>query len=101
MRKIVYMYLATGVATEANEDGYPPGEKHSMLIFLAGYSENYDWKAAEQVATQRHWRDVEFGKAGRITTEQVAAQDRTIRESYADALEQGSALVVYGAAEPA
>ena len=99
MRKIVHMYLAKGIAANDNPDGYIPGERHEMLIFLSGYTDSYDWKAAEEVATVRHWRDIDFGKAGKLTTEQIAGQDRTIRESYARAVERGSALVVYGAVE--
>ncbi len=95
VRKLVFMYLAKGTAEADNPQGHPPGERHEMLIFLAGYRNDYAWDEAERVANEQHWVDIEFGKAGRVAPEQIAEQDATVRESYRQALEDGSAVVVY------
>ena len=99
MRKLVHMYRGSGRAEADHPDGYTEGARHAMLVFLAGFSDQYDWARAEQVAQAQGWRDVEFTKAGKITTEAIADQDPTLRERYAAALADGSALVVYAAAE--
>ncbi len=95
VRKIVHMYNAVGVAEAGNPQGCVAGERHSMLIFLAGYRNDYDWREAERVARAQHWVDLEFGKAGQVTPAQIAEQDATIRASFREALEAGSAVVVY------
>ncbi len=89
------MYRATGVAEAGNPQGFAPGEKHAMLIFVANYRNDYAWDEAERAARTRHWRDIEFGKAGRVTPAQIAEQDATLRASFREALEAGSAVVVY------
>lgn len=99
--KLVFMYLAKGIAEAGNPQGFPPGEKHAMLIFLAGYRNDYAWDEAERVARSQHWRDIEFGKAGRITAGQLAEQDATVRDSYRRAVDHGNALVVYAPVEDA
>lgn len=95
------MYLAEGVAENDNPQGYPAGEKHAMLIFVAGYRNDYAWQEAERAAREQHWRDIEFGKAGQVTQAQVAEQDATIRAGYREALECGSAVIVYAPVEQA
>lgn len=99
VRKLVFMYLAKGTAEADNPQGHPPGERHEMLIFLAGYRNDYAWDEAERVAREQHWVDLEFGKAGQVTSEHIAQQDATIRSSYRDALEHGSSIVVYAGVE--
>ena len=99
VRKIVHMYHATGIAEDGNPQGCAAGERRAMLIFLAGYRNDYDWNEAERVARAQHWGELEFGKAGQVTSEHVARQDATIRASFRDALETGNSIVVYAAAE--
>ena len=99
MRKIVHMYLAKGTADEGNQNGYAPGEKHSMLIILATFTDNYDWKEAERVANENGWINLEFTKAGKITTENIAGQDQATRESFASAINDGSSMLVYSMKE--
>lgn len=93
------MYRATGVAEAGNPQGCAAGERRPMLIFLAGYRNDYDWDAVERAARAQHWVDLEFGKAGQVTGEHIAQQDETIRSSYRDAVEHGSSIVVYAGAE--
>ncbi len=99
VRKIVHMYRATGVAEDGNLQGCAAGARRPMLIFLAGYRNDYDWNEVERVAGAQHWVDLEFGKAGQVTSEHIAQQDATIRSSYRDALEHGSSIVVYAGVE--
>ncbi len=95
------MYLAEGVAEADNPQGHPAGEKHAMLIFVAGYRNDYAWQEAERAARAQHWRDIEFDKAGQITQAQVAEQDATVRAAFREALECGSAVIVYAPARKA
>ena len=99
MRKIVHMYLAKGMADEGNQNGYAPGERHAMLIFLATFTDNYDLKAAEQIANENGWINLEFTKAGKITSENIAGQDQAIRESFSRAISSGSSMLVYSMKE--
>lgn len=99
MRKIVHMYLASGVAEAGNRAGFSPGERHGMLVFLSSYTDNYDWKEAERVARENGWCEIEFKKAGKITRETIVDQDRTVRECFATALAAGSSMVAYAARE--
>ena len=75
MRKRVHRYLACGVAAPDHPDRYPASESQQMLIFLSGYTDQYDWSTAEQAATRR--------------------------ENYARLLTEGSALVGFGAIDSA
>ena len=93
------MYLAKGIADSGNSAGYPAGEKHSMLIFLAGYRDTYDWQRAEQTARDRGWSKIDFAKAGRITRQDLMQQDRTVNACYAEAVDSGSSLLVYAPVE--
>lgn len=93
------MYRATGVAGDGNPQGCAVGERRPMLIFVAGYRNDYDWDAAAKAARAQGWGEIEFGKAGQVTSEHIARQDATLRASFRDALEAGSSVVVYAAAE--
>ena len=70
-----------------------------MLVFLASFSDNYDWKEAERVARDNGWRDVEFTKAGKITREKIVDQDRAIQACFEQSIENGSAMLVYAMVE--
>jgi len=93
------MYLGKGIAQAGNEAGHEPGGKHSMLVFLASYRDDYDWNAAEAIAAEKGWRNVEFTKAGKVTREQMQQQDRVIRACFDEALGGGSSMVVYAGVE--
>ncbi len=92
------MYHATGVAEAGNPQGCAAGERRPLLIFLAGFRNDYDWAEAERVARAQHWGDLDFGKAGQVTAAHIAEQDPVIRESFREALETGSSIVVYAGA---
>ena len=98
VRKTVHMYRATGLAEAGNPQGCAAGERRPLLIFLAGYRNDYDWRGAEQVARLQHWVELDFGKAGQVTAAHIAEQDPVIRESFREALETGSSIVVYAGA---
>ncbi len=99
MRKQVTMYRAQAVAGPDNEQGFPAGGRHTLLVFIGDYSNRYDWQRAERVATERGWLEIEFDKAGRITAEQVMQQDQTIRQSYTEANTSGEAMVAFASGE--
>ncbi|MEM7294540.1 MAG: hypothetical protein AAF420_14260 [Pseudomonadota bacterium] len=99
MRKTVFMYMGTGIAEPENSSGFVPHQKHPLLVFLADYSNDYNWKRAEEVAMENGWRSVDFTKVGKITPDMIAQQDPTMRERYADAVASGSAFIAYAAVE--
>lgn len=98
VRKTVHMYRAEGIAEAGNPLGCAPGERRPLLVFLAGYRNDYDWSGAERAARAQHWVELDFGKAGQVTAAHIAEQDPVIRESYREALETGSSIVVYAGA---
>ena len=93
------MYLAKAIAQEGNPAGHPAGEKHSMLVFLSGYTDSYDWREAERVANAGGWDKVNFTKAGKITRQDLVDQDRNVNACFDEALRNGCSLLVYGPAE--
>ena len=95
MRKLITMYRAEGTATVDNRQGFDAGNRHTLLIFIGDYSNQYDWQRAERVANEHGWLDIEFDKAGRITSEQIAQQDQTLRQCYADANQLGESMIAY------
>ena len=99
MRKQVYMYRAKAIAGPDNVSGFTVGGRHTVLVFIGDYSNQYDWQRAERIASQQGWLEIEFDKAGRISMEQVATQDATIRQCYAQACETGESMVAFAAGE--
>ncbi len=99
MRKQVTMYRGSGIAGPENLQGFTVGKRHILLVFIGDYSNQYDWKRAERIAVDQGWQTVEFDKAGRITSEQIAQQDQTLRQCYADASQQGESMVAFAASE--
>ncbi len=93
------MYRAQATAAENNIAGFPAGNRHTLLIFIGDYSNQYDWQRAERIASDQGWLDIDFDKAGRISMEQVATQDATIRERYAEACESGESMVAFASGE--
>ena len=95
MRKLVTMYRAEATAGADNLQDFEPGNRHLLLIFIGDYSSQYDWQRAQRIANDHGWFDVEFDKAGRITSEQIAQQDQTLRQCYAEAKQHGESMVAF------
>ena len=89
------MFIGTALAGIENSSGFKPDGKHTVLVFLSGYSESYDWTKAERIASDHGWRDIEFSKAGRVSAEMIAAHDATMHASYRSAIDEGSAFLAY------
>ena len=99
MRKQVYMYRAQATAGPDNAAGFPSGGRHTLLIFIGDYSNQYDWHRAERIASDQGWLAIDFDKAGRISMKQIAGQDATIRQCYAQACESGESMVAFAGGE--
>ncbi len=95
MRKLVTMYRAEATAAADNDQGFEPGNRHTLLIFIGDYSNQYDWQRAERIASDRGWLHIEFDKAGRISAEQIAQQDPMLRQCYAEAKQHGESMIAY------
>ncbi len=89
------MYRAEGTACPQNQQNFETGSRHELLIFIGDYSSQYDWQRAERIANDHGWIEIEFNKAGRITTEQIAQQDQTLRQCYADASQHGESMIAF------
>lgn len=93
------MYRGTALAGPQNNQGFEPGNRHMVLVFIGEYGSQYDWERATRIAADQGWLDIEFDKAGRVTAEQVAGQDHTLRQCYADASQSGECMIAYASRE--
>ena len=93
------MYRAQATAGPDKPSGFAEGGHHMLLIFIGDYSNQYDWQRAERIASERGWMNIEFDKDGRITAEQVATQDPTIRHCYTEASQSGESMVAFANGE--
>ena len=59
------MYRAQATAGPDNQAGFAEGGRHTLLVFIGDYSNQYDWQRAERIASEQGWLDIEFDKAGR------------------------------------
>lgn len=82
-----------------NEFGYPPGEKHALLILLRQRpGSEADWIAAEVTATVKGWCELVFLDASTVPPQNLAGLPEQAVEAYRQAMENGSALVAFAEA---
>lgn len=87
----VHIFLAVGWATAATR--YPAGEPHAMNIYVCQRAgTDHDWPAAEVVAMQGGWTEIEFRNAGIVTAEGL---EEPLLSCYQSAVNDGHALLVY------
>lgn len=90
----IHMFLAIGKA--ASTANYPIGERHGMHIYLRQPVESEpDWAAAEAVAIQNGWAQMELQKAGILPAESKDITEEPFRSCYEEALNEGNAILVY------
>jgi hypothetical protein len=95
----VYVFSANGRAAVGNEFGYPPGEKHALLILLRQRpGSEADWIAAEVTATVRGWYELVFLEASTVLPQNLVGLPEQAVEAYRQAMENGSALVAFAEA---
>jgi hypothetical protein len=87
----VHIFLAVANATAATR--YPVGESHAMHIYVRQRTAtDHDWAAAEVVAMQAGWTDVEFRNAGLMNP---GGLEEPMRSCHETAVNDGHALLVY------
>jgi hypothetical protein len=92
----VYVFSVNGRAAAGNDFGYPPGEKHALLILLRQQpGSEADWVAAEIAATARGWYELVFSEASTLPPENLNSLPERAVEAYRQAMENGSALVAF------
>lgn len=87
----VHIFLAVGKATAATR--YPAGEFHAVHIYVRQrIGTDHDWAAAEVVAMQGGWTDLEFRNAAVMNPDGLEEPMRSCHET---AVNDGHALLVY------
>lgn len=94
MSSEIHLYMA--VARSGTAVPYPAGERHPVLVFLrqAEHSE-HDFPAAETVAVEAGWSDVDFTRAGTLPADAEPTMEAVFRSHYRAALSDGASLLVY------
>ncbi len=96
MANEVHLFLATATALSGNPSEHPYGERHALLIFISQAPEtDHDWERAELIANDSRWSNLEFTKAGTLSSENLNGKDQVFIDCYEDALLKGSAILVY------
>lgn len=94
----IRQYLGTAAAMAGNSSGYPGGERHAFILYIAqNRGAEPDWNEAEKIVLEKLWGDVELRKTGLLSTEKQL--EPPFSEMYPQALEYGSALLIYSGVE--
>ncbi len=86
------VFLATAVADEA--EGRRPGARHAMLIYVTAPDFEAAQRKAAGAALGAGWMLVRLEKGKELAGPQ--SDDPVLRSAAETALEEGSAIVVYG-----
>lgn len=89
----LFAFLATGVADSA--EGRRPGARHAMLVYVTAADFESAQRRAGGVALGAGWMLVRLEKGKPIAANE-ASGDPVLDAAAQTALEEGSALVVYG-----
>ncbi|MBT2969960.1 MAG: hypothetical protein KME56_06500, partial [Candidatus Thiodiazotropha sp. (ex Ctena orbiculata)] len=96
MNDEVHIFLAIASALSGNESAYPVGERHAMMLFMyQKKGTDHDWGMAEETISEARWENIEFSKAGSLSSENLNGKDQVFIDCYESALAEGSALLVY------
>lgn len=87
------VFLATAVADEV--EGRRPGARHAMLVYVAATDFEAAQRKAAGVALGAGWMLVRLEK-GMEVGDPAANDDPVLRAAAETALDEGSAIVVYG-----
>ncbi len=94
MAFVVHLFLGTVTAGPKKADKFTLGNRHAFLLYLrADKNSDYDEGKAKEIIEDHGWLNVTFSKAGTADPNSVKKPDQKFY--CADALEKGSALVIY------
>lgn len=93
MAEPLFVFLATGVADAV--DGRRPGARHAMLVYVTARDFEAAQTRAAGVALGAGWMMVRLEKGKPLDPGQPQS-DAVLAAAASTALEEGSALVVYG-----
>ncbi len=90
----IHLYMA--VARAAHAPPYRSGDRHPVLVFLRHpIGSAHDLSAAESVALEAGWTEVDFTKAGTLPSDAQAEMEEPFASRYRSAMQNGAALLVY------
>ncbi|AQZ96004.1 hypothetical protein ACFSB1_05800 [Halopseudomonas phragmitis] len=90
----IRQYLGIAVAMEGNSGGYPHGERHALILYVAQEEgAEPDWDEAENIVLEKLWGNVRLRKTG-VLAKNMDLQEPFL-EMYTQAMEYGSALLIY------
>lgn len=93
MQNEVHIFLGTAIIAEDHTSNYPIGEKHAILLFLReDIGSEYNLTRAKEIIRSCKLKMPEFTKIGRLDPNRISDKHR---DCYKEALESGSALVLY------
>lgn len=96
----VHIFLAK--ATSSDAERFPAGQRHAMHIYVRqALGSAHDWEAAELVALNFGWSQIEILKAGTLPADTAERKGEPERSCYLSALEKGDAILVYSTPENA
>lgn len=91
----MHLYIGTARATDKSNSVYPIGEKHAILLFIKeDVNSEYDSIKAEEIVVSTGWDNIEFTRCGKVSEDKIAGNSN--EDSYYDAVESGSSLIIYG-----
>jgi len=90
----LFAFLATAVADAA--EGRRPGARHAMLIYVTAIDFEAAQRRAAGVAIGAGWMLVRLEKGKSIEEDPAQTEDAILRAAAQSAIEEGSAIVVFG-----
>ena len=92
------IHMFSAVAEAGAGCGFPPGERHPMLIFVRqSPGSEHDLSAAAAAATHAGWHEIDITRAGTLPPDAADAMDPTVLAAYRRAVEGGAGLTVFEA----
>jgi hypothetical protein len=95
----VAVFLGQATAEDKNSQGYAPGNRHDVIVFLRqDKGASPDFALAEKELSRRGWAQVAFSKAVHdFPVENLNSVHPHAGASYEDALTNGFATIVFAA----
>lgn len=94
----VEIHMFSAVAEAGAGCGYPPGERHPMLIFVRQRPGSpHDLAAAAAAAKAAGWREVDITRAGTLPPDAGDAMDPVVKAAHERAVHAGAGLTVFEA----
>lgn len=92
----VHTFVAYGEAREGNDQNYPVGERHPIVVFCRQrIHSDHDYERVEAVARRNGWAELEVAHAGVIVPERLNGSLSDLQDCFVKALQSGGTVLSF------